>query len=47
MGKHTIFGEVADHASKKVVDEIGAVRTAAGDRPVEPVVLHSVDIAAV
>ncbi|HWK77672.1 MULTISPECIES: peptidylprolyl isomerase [unclassified Microbacterium] len=47
MGKHTIFGEVADDASKKVVDEIGAVRTAAGDRPVEPVVLQSVDIAAV
>jgi peptidyl-prolyl cis-trans isomerase A (cyclophilin A) len=46
-GKHTIFGEVADDASRKVVDEIGAVRTGAGDRPVEPVVISSVDIAAV
>lgn len=47
QGNHTIFGEVADDASRAVVDEIGAVPTAAGDRPVEPVVLESIDIAAV
>ena len=47
QGKHTIFGEVADEASKAVVDEIGAVPTAAGDRPVDPVVLESIDIVAV
>lgn len=46
QGKHTIFGEVADDASKAVVDAIAAVRTGAGDRPVEPVVLQSVDIVA-
>ena len=46
QGKHTIFGKVADDASKKVVDEIAAVRTGAGDKPIEDVVLHSVDIAA-
>ena len=46
-GKHTIFGEVADDASRAVVDEIAAVRTGAGDRPVEPVVISSIDIAAV
>ncbi|MEI3843369.1 MULTISPECIES: peptidylprolyl isomerase [Microbacterium] len=46
MGKHTIFGEVADEDSKKVVDAIAAVRTGAGDRPVEDVVLHSVDVVA-
>ncbi|MFJ4165695.1 peptidylprolyl isomerase [Microbacterium sp. NPDC089698] len=46
QGKHTIFGEVADDASKAVVDEIAAVRTGAGDRPVEDVVLQSVDIVA-
>ena len=47
QGKHTIFGEVADDASKAVVDKIADVPTAAGDRPIEPVVLESIDIAAV
>ena len=45
-GKHTIFGEVADEASQKVVDEIEGVRTAAMDKPVEPVVIEKVDITA-
>lgn len=45
-GKHTIFGEVADEASRAVVDAISAVPTAAGDRPVEPVVISSIDVAA-
>lgn len=44
QGKHTIFGEVADDASRAVVDAIAAVPTGAGDRPVEPVVLTSVDV---
>ncbi|MGO2862385.1 MAG: peptidylprolyl isomerase, partial [Brevibacterium sp.] len=43
-GKHTIFGEVADEASQKVVAEIDGVRTAAMDKPVEPVILEKVDI---
>ncbi len=42
--KHTIFCEVADEASRKVVDEIAGVRTGRGDRPVEPVVINSVVI---
>jgi peptidyl-prolyl cis-trans isomerase A (cyclophilin A) len=42
--KHTIFGEVADQASREVVDKIGAVRTGRGDRPVEPVVIESVSV---
>jgi peptidyl-prolyl cis-trans isomerase A (cyclophilin A) len=46
QGKHTIFGAVADDASKAVVDAIAAVRTGAQDRPVEDVVLQSVDIVA-
>ncbi len=46
QGKHTIFGEVADDASRAVVDKIGAVPTSGGDRPVEPVVLQSIDIVA-
>ena len=43
--RHTIFGEVTDEASKKVVDEIGSVPTGRMDRPVEPVVIESVEIA--
>jgi peptidyl-prolyl cis-trans isomerase A (cyclophilin A) len=31
QGKHTIFGEVADQASRDVVDKIGAVATGACD----------------
>ena len=43
-GKHTIFGEVADDASKAVVDTIEAVETGAQDRPLEDVVMNSVTI---
>ncbi len=43
--RHTIFGEVADQASREVVDAIGQVATGRGDRPVEPVVIETVDIA--
>ena len=43
-GKHTIFGEVVDEESRKVVDAVAAVRTGAQDRPVEPVVIQSVVI---
>ena len=43
--KHTIFGEVTDEASRKVVDEIAQVRTGYGDRPVQPVVIESVTVA--
>ena len=43
--RHTIFGEVTDEASRKVVDEIAQVRTGYGDRPVEPVVIESITVA--
>ena len=43
-GKHTIFGEVADQASRDVVDRIAKVQTGRGDRPVEDVVLQSVEV---
>ncbi len=46
-GKHTIFGEVADDASKAVVDAISAVPTGAMDRPIDEVVMTGVDIVAV
>jgi peptidyl-prolyl cis-trans isomerase A (cyclophilin A) len=42
--KHTIFGEVADAESRAVVDAIATTPTRAGDAPVEPVVLESVDV---
>ena len=42
--KHTIFGEVADQASRDVVDTIGKLPTGPGDRPNEPVVVESVEI---
>ena len=42
--RHTIFGEVADQAGRDVVDAIGKVRTGRGDRPIEPVVIESVEI---
>ena len=42
-GKHTIFGEVEDPASQKVVDEIAATQTnPRTDRPVNDVVIESV-----
>jgi peptidyl-prolyl cis-trans isomerase A (cyclophilin A) len=40
--KHTIFGEVTDPASQKVVDAIAAVPTGRNDRPVKDVVIESV-----
>ena len=43
-GKHTIFGEVADDASKAVVDKIAQVATDHSDRPLEDVVMESVSI---
>lgn len=42
--RHTIFGEVTDEASQKVVTEISNVRTGRMDRPVEDVVIESIDI---
>jgi peptidyl-prolyl cis-trans isomerase A (cyclophilin A) len=42
--KHTIFGEVADQQSREVVDQISALPTGPGDRPIEPVRIESVKI---
>lgn len=43
-GKHTIFGEVADQASRDVVDAIATTSTGRADSPVEPVVIESVEV---
>lgn len=42
--KHTIFGEVADQASRDVVDAIAAVPVGPNDRPNEDVVVSSITI---
>ena len=44
--KHTIFGEVADQPSRDVVDAIATTATGAGDRPVDAVVIESVEVRA-
>ncbi|MEV7228528.1 MULTISPECIES: peptidylprolyl isomerase [Polymorphospora] len=41
---HTIFGEVADEESKKVVDSIANTPTGPGDRPRSEVVIERVEI---
>jgi len=41
-GKHTIFGEVADAESRKVVDAIAAVPTGGQDRPKQDVVIETI-----
>lgn len=43
-GKHTVFGEVADEESRKVVDKIAKVATDHSDRPHEDVVIESVTV---
>lgn len=45
--RHTIFGEVADQPSRDVVDAIASVPTGAQDRPLDDVVISSIDIEAV
>jgi peptidyl-prolyl cis-trans isomerase A (cyclophilin A) len=42
--KHTIFGEVADEASKAVVDAIATVQTDRQGRPAEPVTIERVTV---
>ena len=44
--KHTIFGEVADQSSRDVVDAIAATQTGRGDRPVDDVVIETIDVPA-
>jgi peptidyl-prolyl cis-trans isomerase A (cyclophilin A) len=42
--KHTIFGEVADQAGRDVVDAIAKVQTGRNDKPVDDVVIESVEV---
>jgi peptidyl-prolyl cis-trans isomerase A (cyclophilin A) len=42
--KHTIFGQVTDLASQKVIDAIATVKTGTNDKPVQAVKIESVTI---
>ena len=42
--RHTIFGQVADEESAKIVDAIANTPTGPGDRPREDVVIERVEI---
>lgn len=42
--KHTIFGEVADEASRRVVDSIASTQTGRQDRPAQDIVIERIEI---
>ena len=42
--RHTVFGQLADEVSYAVLDEIAAVETGAMDKPVEDVVIETIEI---
>ncbi|WP_262107112.1 peptidylprolyl isomerase [Arthrobacter sp. Marseille-P9274] len=44
QGKHTIFGDVADEASRAVVDKINNVATDMRDKPLEDVVINNISV---
>ncbi|GAA4361038.1 peptidylprolyl isomerase [Paeniglutamicibacter cryotolerans] len=46
QGKHTIFGDVVDADSRAVVDKLNAVATDGRDKPLEDVVISSIEIEA-
>ncbi|MGO2644864.1 MAG: peptidylprolyl isomerase [Lactococcus cremoris] len=43
-GRHTVFGQLVDEESYKVLDKIVAVRVGAQDKPGDDVVIESVEI---
>ena len=43
--KHSIFGEVKDEASQKIVQEISEVKVGGADRPIQAVKITSVSLA--
>ena len=42
--RHTVFGQIMDEESYKVLDEIANVETGAQDRPVEDVVIETIEV---
>jgi peptidyl-prolyl cis-trans isomerase A (cyclophilin A) len=47
FGKHTVFGDVVDQDSRKVVDKIQAVETGPQDKPIDDVVIESISVEAI
>lgn len=46
QGRHTIFGEVSDEDSQKIVDQLNQVDTDSRDRPKEDVVIETIEVTA-
>jgi Peptidyl-prolyl cis-trans isomerase (rotamase) - cyclophilin family len=44
QGKHTIFGDVTDEKSKEIVSALNNVATDGRDKPLEDVVISSIDV---
>ena len=44
QNRHTIFGEVTDADSQKIVDELNNVPTGPQDRPVNDVIIETIEI---
>ena len=42
--RHTVFGQIMDEESYKVLDEIANVETGAQDRPVEDVIIETIEV---
>ncbi|WP_028279987.1 peptidylprolyl isomerase [Arthrobacter sp. H5] len=44
QGKHTIFGDVTDEASRAIVDQLNAISTDMRDKPLEDVVVSAITV---
>jgi peptidyl-prolyl cis-trans isomerase A (cyclophilin A) len=44
QGKHTIFGDVTEEASRTIVDNLNAIGTDMRDKPLEDVVISSITV---
>ena len=42
--RHTVFGQLVDEASYEVLDKIAAVETASMDKPLEDVVIETIEV---
>ncbi|MBP2620847.1 bifunctional Cof-type HAD-IIB family hydrolase/peptidylprolyl isomerase [Streptococcus panodentis] len=43
--RHTVFGQLADEASYEILDQIAAVETGSMDKPVDDVVIETIEVA--
>ncbi len=42
--RHTVFGHLADEESYRVLDQLAAVETGLGDRPIQDVIIETIEI---